>query len=97
MIRLSCWQDCRDVWIIGFLQEGDSFGEVFENVICCGMVLVSGEKIGNGEDGHTCGFPRLEACNAVFEYGAPVGFDVQSCCGFEIDFGVGFGVGDVAA
>ena len=61
------------------------------------VVLMCGEEIGYGEDGHASGFSRLDACCTVFKYDAGFGWDIEFCGGFEVDFWIGFGMGDVAA
>ena len=66
-------------------------------MVGCVVVLMCGEEIGYGEDGHACGFSRLYASFAVFKYDAGFGRDIEFCGGFEVDFWIGFGVGDVAA
>lgn len=60
------------------------------------VILMCGKEIGYGEDGHASGFSRLYASLAVFKYDAGFGWDIEFCCGFEVDFRVGFGAGDVA-
>ena len=42
-------------------------------------------------------FSGLYACFAVFKYDTGFGRDIEFCGGFEVDFRVGFGAGDVAA
>ena len=66
-------------------------------MVCRIVVLMCGKEIGHGEDGHASGFSRLDACSTVFKYDAGFGRDIEFGGGFEVDFRVGFGAGDVAA
>ena len=46
------------------------------------VVLMCGEEIGHGEDGHASGFSGLDACGTVFKYDAGFGRDMEFGGGF---------------
>lgn len=70
--------------------------EAGEDVVGCIVVLMCGEEIGHGEDGHASGFSRLHTSLAVFKYDTGFWGDIEFCGGFEVDFWIGFGMDDVA-
>ena len=83
--------------MIAALQYLNCRVEAGEYVVGVVVILMCGEEIGYGEDGHASGFSRLDACGTVFKYDTGFGGDIEFCGGFEVDFRVGFGAGDVAA
>ena len=48
-----------------------------EYAVGCIVILMCGEEIGHGEDGHAGGFSGLYACFAVFKYDTGFGRDIE--------------------
>ena len=83
--------------LLAALQYRNCCVEAGEYAVGVVVILMCGKEIGYGEDGHASGFSRLDACGAVFKYDTGFGGNIEFCCGFEVDFRVGFGMGDVTA
>ena len=97
VIAAGCKPRSRRFSLIAASQYRNCCVEAGEYAVGCIVVLMCGEEIGDGEDGHACGFSRLDASLAVFKYDTGFGGDIEFCGGFEVDFRVGFGMDDVAA
>ena len=74
---------------IGVLEAspGHSVKQALQDDVGFAVVLMGGENIGDGEDGHARGFAGTDAGFAVFHHGATAGVYAKLLCGEEEDVG----------